>query len=84
MNKANYVLNLRTAVLTQAFVRGMRKVIPQEYLSYFFPDEIQLLISGGLNSINMQDLQKHTLLNGWQPEDEPYLRELWRILTAFT
>jgi hypothetical protein len=40
MNKANYVLNLRTAVLTQAFVRGMRKVIPQEYLSYFFPDEI--------------------------------------------
>jgi ubiquitin-protein ligase E3 C len=28
MNKANYMLNLRTAVLFQAFVRGLRKVIP--------------------------------------------------------
>jgi len=28
MNYSNYMLNLRTAVQTQAFVRGMRKVIP--------------------------------------------------------
>lgn len=78
------MLNLRTAVLTQAFVRGLRKVIPQEFLSYFFPDEIQLLISGGLNAINMQDLQKHTKYHGWEPADEPYVQQLWNVLNEFS
>ena len=66
-------MNKRTAELNQAFVRGLRKVIPQEYLSYFFPDEIQLLISGGLNSINMEELQKNTKYNGWEEKDKPYI-----------
>jgi len=34
------MLNMRTAEQTKAFVKGLRSVIPQEYLSYFFPDEI--------------------------------------------
>ena len=66
-------MNKRTAELNQAFVRGLRKVIPQEYLSYFFPDEIQLLISGGLNSINMEELQQNTKYNGWEEKDMPYI-----------
>jgi hypothetical protein len=34
----------------------MHEVIDPKLLSMFFPDEIQLLISGGLNDIDMKDL----------------------------
>lgn len=37
---SNYMLNVRTQTQLQAFSKGLRKVIPQEFLSYFFPDEI--------------------------------------------
>lgn len=60
MKYSNYMLNVRTQKQISAFVKGLRVVIPLEYTSYFFPDEIQLLISGGTNDINFHDLQDHT------------------------
>ena len=50
---ANYMLNTRTLQQTRAFIGGLRKVIPAEALSYFYPHEIQLLITGGLNEIDI-------------------------------
>ena len=38
-------------------MHGMHEVIEPELLSMFFPDEIQLLISGGLNEIDIADLR---------------------------
>ena len=84
VSKANYILNYRAANLTKAFVIGLRKVIPQEHLNYFFPDEIQLLISGGLNFIDVEDLKLHTNFQGWREEDQPYLDEFWLIVAQFT
>jgi len=52
-NFADYMLNKRTAAQTQAFIKGLRKVIPAELLTYFYPHEIQLLITGGLNEIDI-------------------------------
>jgi len=40
MHYSNYMLNIKTKTQTAAFVRGFRKVIPTEVLSYFYPDEI--------------------------------------------
>jgi len=37
---SNYMLNLRTREPTAAFTYGLHKIIPQQYLSYFFPNEI--------------------------------------------
>ena len=52
-------------------------------LSLFFPEEIQLLISGGLNEIDIDDLRKHTIYHGYKDTD-PYIREFWNILKNFT
>merc|ERR1711871_398955 len=47
-NFADYMLNKRTAAQTGAFIKGLIKVIPADLLTYFYPHEIQLLITGGL------------------------------------
>ena len=47
-------------------MHGMHEVIEPELLSMFFPDEIQLLISGGLNEIDIADLREHTTYHGYR------------------
>ena len=66
MHYTNYMLNLRTQMQVKSFVKGLRHVIQQDWLSYFYPDEIQLLISGGLNEISIPDLRANTKYNGWK------------------
>lgn len=34
----------------------MKSVFPENWLSYFMPDEVELLISGGVNEIDIDDL----------------------------
>jgi len=46
MHYADYMLNKKTKRQTQAFIQGVHSVISQQQLSYFFPDEIQMLITG--------------------------------------
>ena len=53
-------------------------------MSMFFPNEIQLLISGGINEIDIEDLQKNTKYNRFKPEKNPeeaaYLEAFWEYL----
>ena len=56
MHLVNFLLNRRTAEQTKAFVRGLHSVFPENWLSYFMPDEVELLISGGISEINIEDL----------------------------
>ena len=84
VSKANYMPNFRLLDINQAFVRGMRRIISQDYFSYFFPNEIQLLISGGLNVIDTEDLRQNTQIEGWEPNDQPYLDQFWLIISKFS
>jgi hypothetical protein len=45
----------------------------------FFPDEIQLLISGGKNEIDVKDLRQHTVYNGYGANDS-YINDFWKYL----
>jgi len=56
-------------------------VIPASALSIFFPDEIQLLISG-TKEISIAELRLHSIDNNWKPEDKPYLSEFWEFLES--
>ena len=55
-------------------------------MNMFFPNEIQLLISGGLNEIDIEDLQKNTKYNRFKPDtnrDEAiYIQEFWTFLKS--
>lgn len=50
----------------------------------FFPDEIQLLISGGSIEVDIDDLQANAKLNRFKPEEKQeeaiYLSEFWAFL----
>ena len=59
-------------------------VIKNENLSIFFSDEIQLLISGGIEEeINVDDPRKHCEYHGYT-EYDPYIKEFWKIVKAMT
>lgn len=47
-------------------------MIKKEQLSFFYPDEIQLLISGGHNDIDIDDLRANTNYQGYTDSD-PYI-----------
>lgn len=61
----------------------MRSVFSEEYFSIFFSDEIDTLISGGKNEIDIDDLQKHAKYQGWDansPDERAYLQHFWNYV----
>ena len=66
---ANYILNQRTREQTAAFVGGLKSVLPDCSLDLFSPDEIQKLISGGVNEISIEDLMVNTKFNGYKVDE---------------
>jgi len=59
-------------------------VIRKDHLSIFFSDEIQLLISGGVEAeIDVDDLRRNTVYHGYNDHD-PYIQEFWRIVKALS
>lgn len=76
---ANYVLNKKEGEQSKAFSDGMHDVIDPELLQMFFPDEIQLLISGGRNEIDVDDLRNNTVYNGYQASDS-FIKTFWEYM----
>ena len=65
------------------FNRGLRSVFSEEFFSIFFPDEIEILISGGSSEINIDDLKKHSKYEGWDlsnASEIAYLQHFWEFL----
>ena len=62
-------------------MQGMHEVIDPEMLTMFFPDEIQLLISGGRNEIDIADLRAHSVYNGYD-QRESYINTFWQYLES--
>lgn len=80
---ANWLLNGRIREQVSCFVRGMRSVFSEEYFSIFFPDEIDTLISGGKNEIDIDDLQRSTMYQGFDlnnASESAYILKFWKYL----
>ena len=78
---ANYILNKRDGIQCKAFKQGLHEVIDPQLLSMFFPEEIQLLISGGKNEIDIKDLRENTQYNGYSKNDS-YIKDFWAYLES--
>jgi len=78
---AHFLLNKKDGPQTRAFTEGLESVIAPEILAMFFPNELQLLISGGQNEIDIQDLKNHTTYNGYSQNDS-YIKEFWDYLES--
>ena len=62
---ANYKLNEVTKLETQAFLLGLQKVVPMSYLQLFDEYELQMVLSGALNVLDVEDLKKNVELKGY-------------------
>lgn len=65
---------------TAAFIRGFRAIINPEWISMFSTPELQRLISGDNNPIDIADLRKHTKYFGGFHSNHRVINWLWDIL----
>ena len=79
---ANYKLNETTKNQTNAFLNGLQKVVPMQYLQFFDEYELQMVLSGALNALDIEDLKKNVDLKGYSM-NESYMKDFWKILGDF-
>lgn len=84
MYYADYMLNKKVRMQTQAFIEGLQLVIKREQLSIFLSDEVQLLITGGIEEeIDVDDMRRNTVYHGFTDSD-PFIQEFWKILKSLS
>ena len=71
---AHYKLNLETRQQSRAFLDGCRDIVPVDWIRMFGPHELQLLIGGDLNRIDVNDLRIHAKYGGGYHESQPYIQ----------
>ena len=62
---AHHKLNVQQAQPSQAFLRGLRAVVPNRWLKMFNPEELQILVSGTDAPIDVQDWKNNAHYGGF-------------------
>lgn len=81
---ANYRLNYQIRHQSQYFLRGFQKLIEMEWIEMFNENEIQLLISGSLESLDVDDLRSNASYSGGYNQDHPVIEMFWEVLKSFS
>ncbi|CAM0957626.1 unnamed protein product [Alopecurus aequalis] len=81
---ANHRLNSQIRGQSRHFLRGFQQLIPKEWIDMFNEHEIQLLISGSLESLNIDDLRLNTNYSGGYHPDHEIIDMLWEVLKNFS
>jgi ubiquitin-protein ligase E3 C len=81
---AEYRLGGAIATQNQAFLAGLRDVLPANWLTPFSAPELQVLISGAHSGIDISDLKANTIYaNGFSSYDSCISR-FWQIVSSFS
>lgn len=81
---ADYRLNKQIHRHCQAFRAGLSDVISLEWIRMFDHKELQVLISGALIPVDLDDLRRNTNYSGGFTEDHPCVLSFWRVVDEFT
>ncbi|KAL6778575.1 hypothetical protein ACKKBF_B15340 [Auxenochlorella protothecoides x Auxenochlorella symbiontica] len=81
---ADFKLNRQLAGPVGAFLGGLHSIIPPHWLAPFSAAELQALISGGEQGLDLADLAAHARYGGGYAADHPSILLLWRALAALT
>ncbi|DAZ95340.1 TPA: hypothetical protein N0F65_002525 [Lagenidium giganteum] len=77
---ANYKLNVQTSNESAAFLRGFRDMIPAKWIQLFSPSELQMLIGGSANKIDVADWKNNTVYSGGYHPSQAYIEWFWSIV----
>lgn len=81
--QANFKLNRRLRPQSDAFRSGLNTILQQRWLRLFSADELQMLISGSQQDIDLRDWQEHTVYHGFGPKHEVVLW-FWEVLAELS
>lgn len=77
---ANYKLNIQIQAQGRAFFEGFKSLINPELVAMFNESELQMLISGSQEGMDLEDLREHTNYTGGYHENHPVIQMLWDVL----
>lgn len=81
---ANYRLNAQMKPQAQAFLGGLRQVIPADWLQMFSENELQQVISGTRGGVDLEDLRAHTHYSGGYNDGHPSIQLFWQVMSTLT
>ncbi|KAF5192738.1 E3 ubiquitin protein ligase, partial [Thalictrum thalictroides] len=81
---ANHRLNTQIRNQSSHFLRGFQQLIENEWISMFNEHELQLLISGSLEGLNVDDLRSYTHYNGGYDNKDYVIEMFWEVLKNFS
>ena len=77
---ADFRLNRRIKRQTDAFIQGFHEVIPLQWLQIFNEREMQMLISGAQQKLNVTELKKYTKYMGGFSSSDSRIKMFWNLV----
>ncbi|KAK7388042.1 hypothetical protein VNO78_22844 [Psophocarpus tetragonolobus] len=81
---ANHRLNFQIRQQSSHFLRGFEQLIQKDWIDMFNEHELQLLISGSLDSLDIDDLRLHTNYAGGYHSEHYVIEIFWEVLKGFS
>ncbi|GLJ07012.1 hypothetical protein SUGI_0055420 [Cryptomeria japonica] len=80
---ANHRLNNQIRNQSSSFLRGFKQLIQSDWISMFNEHELQLLISGSMDNMDVDDLHSNVHYAGGYSEDHPVIQLFWEVIKKF-
>eukprot|EP00042_Codosiga_hollandica_P045456 m.463028 g.463028 ORF g.463028 m.463028 type:complete len:1080 (+) comp57028_c0_seq4:935-4174(+) len=77
---ADYRLNKQLRAQCSAFIAGFRSIMPQQWLQTFSAPELQKLLSGGNEKLDIADLSRYAEYIGGYHSGHKVIRWLWEVV----
>nr|GLL43891.1 E3 ubiquitin-protein ligase UPL6 [Ipomoea trifida] len=81
---ANHRLNAQIREQSSHFLRGFQVLIQKEWIDMFNEHELQLLISGSVDGIDVDNLRAHTNYTGGYHKDHYVIEMFWEVVKNFS
>jgi len=81
---ANHRLNYQIRAQSTHFLRGFQQLIPKDWIDMFNEHEIQVLISGSLESLDIDDLRSNTNYSAGYHPDHELIEMFWEVLKSLS
>ncbi|KFK39058.1 hypothetical protein AALP_AA3G195500 [Arabis alpina] len=81
---SNHRLNFQIRQQSTHFLRGFQQLIPKEWIDMFNEHELQVIMSGSVDSLDIDDLRNNTNYAGGYQEGHYVIDMFWEIMKGFS
>ncbi|KDQ51194.1 hypothetical protein JAAARDRAFT_41256 [Jaapia argillacea MUCL 33604] len=80
---SHYRLSRQIKAQSEAFFEGLSQMIDSKWIRMFNQQELQILLGGVDNPIDLEDLRKHTNYGGLYDDEEETISAFWSVVNSF-